>query len=306
MFKYNNQVCEVCQQTFDKDDDIVVCPECGTPHHRQCWFDHGDCVNRHRHAEGFEWSPVVKEVPAGSIQCPDCGSYMPAGTQFCENCGKSLAQPLQQGTAGPQTFNTMGGGRIEIHTIPPMGMGMGFDTGALGADIDGIPARDMAAYIGPNAHYYLFKFRRMNENKKYRPFNVAAFAFRPLWFLYRKLWKFAILAAVLNFTTSLPTAIAMAVDMGALASSYMFPGIETLMSAGQIINFVVNVIFGFMAVPMYKKETVKALQTFRTEAGSDNNAYYTKLLSNSGPSKVGTAVIFFFAVYYIFQMLFAV
>ena len=31
---YNNCVCPVCKKQFEDGDDIVVCPECGTPHHR--------------------------------------------------------------------------------------------------------------------------------------------------------------------------------------------------------------------------------------------------------------------------------
>lgn len=203
MFKYENQICQVCQQTFDKDDDIVVCPECGTPHHRHCWHEQGDCVNRHKHAEGFEWKPAVKEVPADSVTCAECGANMPSGTLFCENCGKALAQPQQQAS---QSYTMPGGGRIEVHQVPPFGagmpMGMGFDGGsALAGEIDGVAIKDMAAFIGPNAQYYIYKFKRMVADARYKPFNWTAFMFRPLWFLYRKLWKPAVVSAILNMVT---------------------------------------------------------------------------------------------------------
>ena len=298
MLKYENQTCDVCGQVFDKDDDIVVCPECGTPHHRQCWFDNGGCINQHRHAEGFEWTPAVPETPAASQVCPECGTQVSGSAVFCENCGKLLKANQETAT---QTFTTPGGGRIEIHQLPPFGMMTGTEN-AVAGDIEGVPLRDMAAFIGPNAHYYIFKFKRMIADARYKPFNFTAFLFRPLWFLYRKLWKMAILAAIVNFTTSMPTAISLAVETGALASSYMFPGIETLMTAGQIVNFIANVIFGFIAIPMYKKDTVKRLKQIRLESGSDNNLYYSKLMAQCGPSKIGTAVIFAFSVYYIFTM----
>ncbi|MBP0980525.1 MAG: hypothetical protein J6Q18_03075, partial [Oscillospiraceae bacterium] len=68
MFKYEGLVCDVCGNPFDNESDIVVCPDCGTPHHRECWFQLGHCINEEAHAEGFEWAPPVREIPADSIE----------------------------------------------------------------------------------------------------------------------------------------------------------------------------------------------------------------------------------------------
>ena len=35
--------CPVCEKKFENGDDIVVCPECGTPHHRECYDSLGRC-----------------------------------------------------------------------------------------------------------------------------------------------------------------------------------------------------------------------------------------------------------------------
>jgi len=297
MTKYENQTCEVCGLKFDKDDDIVVCPDCGTPHHRHCWMDNGHCINAGKHGTDYEWKPEVKEIPAGAVVCPDCGTQLAAGTLFCENCGKPVNR--QQPS---QAYTTPGGGRIEVHTIPPYGMG--FNSPALAGEIDEVPVKDIAAYIGPNAHYYLQKFRKLEKNKKAITINFTAFFFRPIWFLYRKMWKMAIFAAIVNFVTSAPAALTIAVSEGMLASSYLFPGIETLASVGFILNTIANFIFAILAVPMYKKNVIESLKKMRAESGADNNLYYTKLISQRGPSKIGTVVIFFFSLYFIFIMLF--
>ena len=55
---YLNEFCPVCNIPFNKDDDIVVCPECGTPHHRGCWQAKNECANSPLHAQGFEWHPL--------------------------------------------------------------------------------------------------------------------------------------------------------------------------------------------------------------------------------------------------------
>ena len=33
---FTKYTCPVCGETFQNGDDVVVCPECGAPHHREC------------------------------------------------------------------------------------------------------------------------------------------------------------------------------------------------------------------------------------------------------------------------------
>ena len=57
MTRYTGNHCPVCEQAFTDTDDIVVCPDCGTPYHRDCWKKVGACMHRSEHAAGFEWQP---------------------------------------------------------------------------------------------------------------------------------------------------------------------------------------------------------------------------------------------------------
>ena len=157
MFRYEGLVCDVCGKPFDKDSDIVVCPDCGTPHHRECWHQLGHCINEIRHDEGFEWQAPVKEVPQGSIECPDCHSIMPVGTMFCENCGHSLKNEDNS----TQVYN-IPGGRMEVHQFPNA-YSMSEDEfkarvdRELAGEIDGVSYRDMAVFIGQNANKWYYR-----------------------------------------------------------------------------------------------------------------------------------------------------
>ena len=51
---YDNKVCDGCSEVMLEGDDIVVCPECGTPHHRDCYKEHSACANEEKHGENFE------------------------------------------------------------------------------------------------------------------------------------------------------------------------------------------------------------------------------------------------------------
>ena len=52
--------CPVCNSNFTENDDVVVCPDCGTPHHRECYKKIGKCFNENMHgsdsisAEGYK------------------------------------------------------------------------------------------------------------------------------------------------------------------------------------------------------------------------------------------------------------
>ena len=55
MIFHENEKCPVCDKIFTPEDDIVFCPVCGTPHHRECYNSLGKCVNEDKHESGFEY-----------------------------------------------------------------------------------------------------------------------------------------------------------------------------------------------------------------------------------------------------------
>ena len=65
MGKYNGILCEHCKKAFTNDDDIVVCPVCGAPHHRECYVQNGNCANADKHGtnEPIEVEFVDVEEP---------------------------------------------------------------------------------------------------------------------------------------------------------------------------------------------------------------------------------------------------
>lgn len=107
---YKGNVCDGCGKVFTEDDDIVVCPECATPQHREC-YEKGDCcVNAHLHSDSYEWKSSLpqeekkeeekhgekhEETPAEdkdveTSPCPNCGYRNPKGTKQCKNCSMKL------------------------------------------------------------------------------------------------------------------------------------------------------------------------------------------------------------------------
>ena len=61
MANYNGSKCIVCNMEFNDSDDIVVCPECGTPYHRDCYKQVGECINTELHDNGISWNQKKRD-----------------------------------------------------------------------------------------------------------------------------------------------------------------------------------------------------------------------------------------------------
>lgn len=98
--RYSGNDCDGCKKPLQDDEDIVVCPECATPQHRECYEEAGKCVNAHLHGTDFVWSGKVSKSKAAGIStllgkkdseeediiCPNCSHANPPGSDHCRNC----------------------------------------------------------------------------------------------------------------------------------------------------------------------------------------------------------------------------
>jgi ribosomal protein L40E len=98
--RYTGNICDGCNEPLLDSDDIVVCPECGTPQHRHCYDKNNQCVNAYLHDEGFSWQGTISEKTSAEsstlvnedkngedIICPNCKQSNPSGTEVCRHCG---------------------------------------------------------------------------------------------------------------------------------------------------------------------------------------------------------------------------
>ena len=61
--EFTDYFCPVCEKRFINGDDVVVCPECGAPHHRECFEQLGHCFYEDRHSPGFSFENADNEQP---------------------------------------------------------------------------------------------------------------------------------------------------------------------------------------------------------------------------------------------------
>lgn len=204
--RFKDVQCVSCKNIFTEEDDVVVCPTCGSPHHRACWLNKGDCENKDLHSEGFVWQfpeelrekPVEpqKEVPdvtetdfqfkngERAVICPYCSTINYGNDAFCIKCRKPFFEvPPNENY---NDFAEQGG----VNSEAAFNYYQQF--GGLRPDIliDEIPVQEYADYIGEKkSGRYIRKFATMERFNKKISFSACAFLFGPIWYFYRKLFK---------------------------------------------------------------------------------------------------------------------
>ncbi|MBR4858758.1 MAG: DUF2628 domain-containing protein [Clostridia bacterium] len=202
---YENAPCPVCGRPLSEGDDIVVCPVCATPQHRECWMENGRCANDDLHASGYIWNknssanyeePAVTEELSDVKACHVCNSENPADALHCGNCGALFGQ-TQEPVSKKCAFCGKENSDDALHCNQcgaPLNIAQGNAGYIAGTDIPADEkigenaAGDLATYVQASAHRYIRKFKKFESGKKIS-FNFAAFFFAPYWFFYRKLYK---------------------------------------------------------------------------------------------------------------------
>ncbi len=208
--RYTGETCPVCHAVFTEDDDIVVCPDCGTPHHRKCYLKNKDCANTALHTSGFTWTPSAeKTVPndTAGMQTPaeaypkgpavQTNTHVPAQHDghrivFCPQCGaQNAAEEPVCTECGARLYNTQNQPFSPPIQLPDMTARPFYARGTVISPtdiIDGNTVGDTAEYVRTSTERYIPKFYKLDKSGKKLSWNWAAFFFSPFWFFYRKLY----------------------------------------------------------------------------------------------------------------------
>ena len=321
MPSYKNQKCPVCNREFKDGDDIVTCPVCGTPHHRECYKEIGHCANEDKHAQGYEFnnsnaiksektaSPVDKSTPVGSYFSPDesaeanenessqnkpqkpssntkkcvsCGEEINKNAPFCNKCG--ARQPMDN-SSNAQPF------------MP------NFSTGYEHSDltIDGESAEDIAGVVKTNIPKFMDKFK----SGKKLSWNWAGFIFGPYYLFFRKMYKEGSIFLALQLIVSLvaqglyakPYAKLMqfvsdnatALSSGKLSSdliskfSTLYEKILPMMLIMTVANLVLHIIIALCSNNFYKAKVIKTVKDVNQKIDEGGMLEQMMPFGNSAP-----------------------
>ena len=190
ILKYDNHPCPCCGNPLRAEDDVVVCPVCATPQHRECWAANGKCANADLHESGYVWSKSEAPEPAeetetaddGNVRiCHVCGSESPADIPNCGNCGAYFGENKKDdnaenkcrfcGNTNPDNAKHCNqcGAPLNIDTNATSTAFFGGSPYIAGTDIrldDKIgenTAGDLAIYTRTSAKRYLKKFKKFEK-----------------------------------------------------------------------------------------------------------------------------------------------
>ena len=300
MINFVGCTCDVCNEKFTSESDIVVCPECGTPHHRHCYKEIGHCVHEAEHSEGFEWKGPEKEFHYNDNTCPRCQTANPKDAAFCENCGLAL-NPQQSKSSHaegnmPPVIEDIRQHHQKTNVVPPV------LPKALEGEIDGVSYKDIAIYVGQSAPYYVYHFKNLKANiKHFRPFCWSACFFDGLYYLYRKMWLEALSVFIISSIFALPSILVMFESVGLISSEVLasIGYIDTLVMLGSIVTILYTIFLGYWAIPRYQKKVCRDIKRIKAQSVS-NNEYYQTLVKKSGPSKIVLYISVVLMVAYLF------
>ena len=299
MMDYKGCKCASCHKVLKEGDDIVICPECGAPYHRECYAAEGRCVFSAKHGKGFEYVPpeAKPDVNANGPICPVCHAQNPPDTRFCERCGQPMrggvppqaaqsspqyAEPGMSGTGMPGGFG---------------GPGAQYATGDvmtqlhLAKEYDGISTQDWMKYIGNSAPYYLYQFQRMDESGRKTSFCWSALFIPEFYFFYRKMWGWGALALAVSLIVSIPSLLSLMAALGiATALPLSASALSTLITVCGLLNWGVRIascLFGFY---LFRQSAARRMRAMKDDS-TDDDRYRTELERRGGPSRVAVVLV---------------
>ncbi len=316
---YKDEKCPVCSKEFKEGDNIVVCPECGTPYHKECYKKVNDCINKESHGTYFYTNDKIEKIKSGfenseknvqeadteeKIKCPYCDTMNHLENEECERCG----MPFDNLASGVLFYKDK---ILKQDTIA------------------GISIKDWVAYLGANAMSYIIKFKSI-EKRKYSllEFNFGAGFFGELYFLYRKMYLFGGLFFFLRmFITTFIISMFLPPDLVQVMSGVnlsdvinsAFFGVSGTNMSSIVINkfvmflnqnpqvsnyvffgwFVLSVLMGAVATRIYKSTSERKIRSIDKSVYCDDVSYRNVLVKKGSVNYLAVCLgLLFFYLFF--------
>lgn len=308
---YKGEKCPVCGEIFTDDDDIVVCPECGTPHHRSCYITENRCANEEYHSTGRKWERTVHKKPLYKV-CPVCNFPNRVTDSNCQRCGAEINDisvvSMNENEPEKVEDNIQAAFSSEQEAFLDPIKYLGLDPNE---DMGGASMQEVTDFVGPSTIYYLPKFKRMKDDGTKPSFNFFSLIFPTLYFANRKMWGWAILAAVLGVLLNLPADLLLYIEEFPDSLATFISNNKSMIQAVSDICLVADIgvraLFCLFANWLYFRFAMNSLKKHKT---SGRSASSIKAEGGIKPMnmliitaiKYGIGLIVLAALYYGFEM----
>lgn len=259
--------CVYCNEVFKDGDDVVVCPECGSPHHRECYKKENRCANLGMHKSGRKWQrekAEPKPEAEGELVkiCPACHLPNSLDNKECSRCGLSLDDA--------ETFRKVSMQKImdgeEIKTEYSTGFNPDEDMG-------GATLKEVSMFVGPNTFYYIPIFKKMKDIGSKISFNLSCCIFPSFYFANRRMWLWAIISALISVIFEIPTSVMIMAEQGVFTDNLLNVVYEnqSLIEELQVMcgwgSWIFRILLCLFANRIYFNFVLKNLRRIRLHSG---------------------------------------
>lgn len=283
------QKCPVCGAYIFDNDDLVFCPECGAPHHRDCYEVLGHCAYADKHGTADAYNPEAEKQKAekeraekekanqGSLfgdeppfeeqttPCRFCGEPLFKDERVCHKCGR----PQMAGGPGAAPF-----GAGAAFAFDPLG-------GVPENEVIGeVTAKEIKNYVAINTQRYVPRFKGMVKEKR-NSWNWAAFLLPEAWFFYRKMYFPGIFVTILRliaslflfpFSEFLGTLPIEETASPMLIARYLTNNMESILNqpvfymaiGGLLLNIILRIVCGLVGDKIYFKAVTEGIKSVKS------------------------------------------
>ena len=266
---------------FFDDEDIVVCPECGAPYHRECWNSVGTCIHSAEHGS-YEWKGDSAEL-----------------REHLENVESAQINKPETSEDGFEIFHVESYDEYrEIMDRKLLEQQKDFE------EVDGVTAQELLKFVGKNGYYYLPVFKDIRKNNKLLKLNFASFLFFPIHCFYRRMNLFGVIMMVLLFLST-ETRILLnyfADNLGLSSSDLAVAYIVTAM-----ISLALNIFALMFFNYFYLKTAVRKIKTIKQQYPDESRERILARIEAAGKPGIFYAIAFSFctaiAMMLVFQLI---
>lgn len=274
-------MCPVCRSRFNENADVVVCPICGTPHHRVCYQINNKCALEELHETGWTWDgllpdeepekPAAEELSAvitNAVDPSEVDSHhaeYPSGTPYEEE-QRMFEEKLGDDNPFKELFRSLNDKEI-------------------GAD--GVSMHELVAYSATSVYHYgkAFKaFRGGLDGKKHKVFlNFCSGLFAPIFQFYRRMNFFGVFALLL---TMAPTFIAL------MLQDKITDANDPLLYSLDLARILILVLLCMFGDYIYYRHCVRNIVRFRKnyEGDTKSDEYFMALYELGRPTFAGALI----------------
>lgn len=313
MNEYLDKCCEECGKKFSEEDDIAVCPECGTPIHRACWT--GRCPNEDKHSQGYNWKAENKADGVKSEKrCSICGGEDNGDIIYCRECGVPMHKACYSRTGRcpnnhrerneydeeySESGEFFGGGPnvISFSSFEEFIDGLEkkpVRDSRTGEELTcyGVRQKELINFLGKrhiSTPRLVTLFLKMANSGKKISFNFFAGILMPFYQFYQRVTGPAVILLLVNFILSLPYTVYQFRYLNQYMSGSTEPILtaeyDSLLSMFSVISFIIEVAIMLFWDFFYMKWSINKILNMRDEYAGHSEEEYMEALQKAGAPK---------------------